>query len=226
MGMAAREPRCTNRGQQGDQTGEVFAAGRAAAVLPGPRRRTQQRHPRLHLPEPVHGGSPLECRGHELAADQLQSCRLEHPRGPGEGRRGVTIELLPEALEILKRRKQTATSEWVFPGTGATGHLVEPKKCWRRVLEAARLPVAGLATAAGLSAQAGGPLRLHDLRRTLGSWQAIGGSSLPIIGKSLGHADGSSATAVYARLNNAPVRKSMQKAVRAMRIAGKVRRKR
>ena len=138
----------------------------------------------------------------------------------------LTIELLPEALEILKRRKQTATSEWVFPGTGATGHLVEPKKCWRRVLEAARLPVAGLATAAGLSAQAGGPLRLHDLRRTLGSWQAIGGSSLPIIGKSLGHADGSSATAIYARLNNAPVRKSMQKAVRAMRIAGKVQRKR
>src|SRR5208337_3345951 len=144
MGMAAREPRCTNRGQQGDQTGEVFAAGRAAAVLPGPRRRTQQRHPRLHLPEPVHGGSPLECRGHELAADQLQSCRLEHPRGPGEGRRGVTIELLPEALEILKRRKQTATSEWVFPGTGATGHLVEPKKCWRRVLEAAGSQLWGL----------------------------------------------------------------------------------
>jgi len=137
----------------------------------------------------------------------------------------LTIELLPEALEILERRKQTATSEWVFPGTGATGHLVEPKKCWRRVLEAAGLPVAGVARAAGNSGQAGGPLRLHDLRRTLGSWQAIGGSSLPIIGKSLGHADGSSATAVYARLNNVPVRKSMEKAVRAMRIAGKVRRK-
>ena len=69
-------------------------------------------------------------------------------------------------------------------------------------------------------------MRLHDLRRTLGSWQAIGGSSLPIIGKSLGHADGSPATAVYARLNNVPVRESMEKAVRAMRIAGKVRRKR
>ena len=35
------------------------------------------------------GGAPLECRGHELAADQLQSCPLEHPRGPGEGGRGA-----------------------------------------------------------------------------------------------------------------------------------------
>jgi len=87
VGMAAREPRCANTGQQGDQTGEVFTAGRTATVLQGPRRRTQQRHPRLHLPEPLHGGTPLECRGHELAADQFQSCRLEHPRGPGEGGR-------------------------------------------------------------------------------------------------------------------------------------------
>ncbi len=147
------------------------------------------------------------------------------PREQVKEGEALTIELLPEALEILKLRKPTATNEWVFPGTGATGHLVEPKRCWRRVLEAAGLPVAGVARAARLCDQAGDPLRLHDLRRTLGSWQAIGGSSLPIIGKSLGHADGSPATAIYARLNNTPVRKSMEKAVRAMRIAGKVRRK-
>ena len=122
----------------------------------------------------------------------------------------LIIPLLPQALEILKRRKQSATNEWVFPGRGRTGHLVEPKSCWRRILEAA-----------GLS-----DLWLHDLRRTLGSWQAMTGASLPIIGKSLGHAPGSTATSVYARLIDAPVRESMQKATNALLLAGKVQRKR
>jgi hypothetical protein len=52
------------------------------------------------------------------------------------------------------------------------------------------------------------------------------GASLPIIGKSLGHAPGSTATSVYARLIDAPVRESMQKATNALLLAGKVQRKR
>jgi integrase len=58
-------------------------------------------------------------------------------------------------------------------------------------------------------------LRLHDLRRTLGSWQAATGANSYIIGKSLGHKS-QQAIAVYARLNLDPVRDSMGKAVKAM----------
>lgn len=58
-------------------------------------------------------------------------------------------------------------------------------------------------------------LRLHDIRRTLGSYQAITGASLPIIGKTLGHKSHQS-TAVYARLNDDPVRESINKATDAM----------
>ena len=54
-------------------------------------------------------------------------------------------------------------------------------------------------------------LRMHDLRRTMGSYQAIVGSSMNIISKSLGHKSIQS-TAVYARLSLEPVRESMQKA--------------
>lgn len=54
-------------------------------------------------------------------------------------------------------------------------------------------------------------IRLHDLRRTFGSYQAITGASLPIIGKTLGHKSQQS-TQVYARLNDDPVRDSMEKA--------------
>lgn len=43
-------------------------------------------------------------------------------------------------------------------------------------------------------------LRFHDLRRSAASWMAMGGTSLTIVGKALGHAS-PQATAVYARLD-------------------------
>jgi len=80
------------------------------------------------------------------------------------------------------------------------------------------------ALATGLGLQTDGvripDLRIHDLRRTMGSWQAITGASLPIIGKSLNH-KGQQATAIYARLDLDPVRASVEKATEAMlRAAG------
>jgi integrase len=102
-----------------------------------------------------------------------------------------TVTLSPEAVEILRAR-QGCNETWVFPGTGATGHLVEPKKAWKRVLERAGLD----------------NLRLHDLRRTLGSWQAKTGAILAIVGKSLNHKSVNT-TAIYARLDLDPVRESV-----------------
>lgn len=62
-------------------------------------------------------------------------------------------------------------------------------------------------------------LRIHDLRRSLGSWQAVTGANSFIIGKSLGHKS-QQATAIYARLNLDPVRASVEKATAAMMKAG------
>lgn len=109
------------------------------------------------------------------------------------------IPLSGQALEILNARKATAQSIWVFPGTGKAGHLQDPKKAWQRLLERAELE----------------DLRIHDLRRTLGSWQAASGVSLHIIGKTLGHKSPSS-TQVYARLDLDPVRLSIETATNAM----------
>ena len=58
-------------------------------------------------------------------------------------------------------------------------------------------------------------IRIHDLRRTLGSWQAATGASLQVIGKSLGHRDVAT-TAIYARLDLDPVRNSLNVATAAM----------
>jgi integrase len=111
-----------------------------------------------------------------------------------------TFTLTPEAVEILKRRKEGATSPWVFPSEkAASGHIEDPRRTWERVLRQSGLT----------------NLRLHDLRRTLGSWQARTGASLLLIGKSLNHLDPSS-TAIYAHLDLDPVRHSVERATSAM----------
>lgn len=54
-------------------------------------------------------------------------------------------------------------------------------------------------------------LWVHDLRRTLGSWQATNGVSLAIIGKSLNHRS-EATTKIYARFDLGPVRKAVSEA--------------
>lgn len=110
-----------------------------------------------------------------------------------------TVALSPEAVEILQNRKPLNDAVFVFPGSGKAGHLMEPKKGWKRILERAGID----------------NLRIHDLRRTLGSWQAKTGASLAIIGKSLNHKN-QNTTAIYARLDLDPVRDSVNKATSAM----------
>jgi integrase len=112
----------------------------------------------------------------------------------------LSIPITDKVIEILNFRKENnellgfKDSEYVLPGKGTTGHLVEPKKAWKNILNRAGIK----------------DLRLHDLRRTFGSWQAITGTSIQIIGKSLGHKS-SSATEIYARLSMDPVRESVIK---------------
>lgn len=46
------------------------------------------------------------------------------------------IPLVQEALDILKTRFKAKNSKWVFPSkTSESGHLEEPKKVWKRVLQ-------------------------------------------------------------------------------------------
>lgn len=52
-------------------------------------------------------------------------------------------------------------------------------------------------------------MRIHDLRRTLGSWLVAAGASLPLIGKALNHSQPAT-TAIYARLQLDPVREALE----------------
>lgn len=110
-----------------------------------------------------------------------------------------TVALSREALEVLQQRKINAGNNYVFPSHSKEGYLIDPKSGWRRILKRAGIE----------------NIRQHDLRRTLGSWQAKTGASLSIIGKSLNHKSPTT-TAIYARLDLDPVRESIEKATKAM----------
>lgn len=168
------------------------------------------------------------------------------------------VTLSPEAIGILEQRKKEnaqskSKSIFVFPGPGKSGHLVEPKKGWKRIFdrdeiiqlekminetngelfpnmseqmrdvllkdahESTLIDARLVAKKAGIDVSLTRiqDLRIHDLRRTLGSWQAKSGASLAIIGKSLNHKS-QLTTAIYARLDLDPVRESVNTATTAM----------
>jgi integrase len=123
----------------------------------------------------------------------------------------MEVPLVPEAVAILQARSEphSATGH-VFAANSTSGHMTPPKKRWAQLFK--RIKVDGEPIV---------DLRLHDLRRSLGSWQAIQGASLLIVGRSLGHKS-PSASAVYAHLSIDPVRASMERATSAMLVAGGV----
>ena len=110
------------------------------------------------------------------------------------------VPLPEQAIAVLRELETFKTSEWVFPSRQSrSGHMENPQVRWRALLKRAGLE----------------NMRLHDLRRTFASYQAIQGSSFEIIGKALG--DKSPAVIpIYARVTEAPVRQSIQAAADAM----------
>lgn len=122
--------------------------------------------------------------------DSLASKPIEPPAR--EGKRAT--EQYRAAIRMRERQ-----AKFVFPGVGERGYMVEPKKVWYQILKRAGLQ----------------NLRLHDLRRTLASWQIRQGSSLRVIQDSLAHQT-IDATMVYTWLDLDPVRESVAKATAAM----------
>lgn len=89
--------------------------------------------------------------------------------------------------------------------TGEFSHMGNLKEAWKRLLKREEIT----------------DLRIHDLRRTAGSYMAIQGVSPTIIGKALGHKS-QAATAMYARLTQDPVRQAMINAQAALATPSKI----
>jgi integrase len=143
------------------------------------------------------------CRRSELLGakwEQVDETRCELFLPTTKAGRAFTVPLSPPAMSILSSLPRIAGNPFIFPSLQPRGerkepgHLVNIDKAWRRVRKAA-----GVAD-----------VRLHDLRRTVGSWLAMDGASLLVIGKTLNQTSPAT-TAVYARLSQDPVRAALDK---------------
>lgn len=110
----------------------------------------------------------------------------------------LVVVLSQQACEILEARQHLPDKNetWVFPAKHKKDAPVQSMRAaWDRVRQHSQL----------------NDIRIHDLRRTLGSWQALTGTSLQIIAGSLGHKTIKS-TEIYARLLISTIRESVEKA--------------
>lgn len=102
------------------------------------------------------------------------------------------LPLSAPAVDILSSIPRLVGNPYVLTGRLPGKHLMNVDKSWRRVRKAAGLE----------------DVRLHDLRRTVGSWLAQDGNSLPLIGRVLNHSN-SSTTQIYARFTDDSGRKAL-----------------
>ena len=126
------------------------------------------------------------CRSGEIVRlrwDEVRPTRLELAQTKTGAR---TVFLNDLAIERLKERRRTRSSTFVFPSPyDPTKPRTAPTCAWQTIKEKAGLPPT---------------LRLHDLRHTYASHAILGGESLYITGKLLGHHDAQS-TERYAHLS-------------------------
>lgn len=115
--------------------------------------------------------------------------RLEHTKN------GNThyVPLSKEAIAILKDIPRQNGNPFVICGHVKGKALVNISKPWNRVKARANVS----------------DVRLHDLRRTVGSWLAQRGSTLHLIGKVLNHKH-SDTTKIYARFQQDDMRSALE----------------
>jgi integrase len=117
--------------------------------------------------------------------------------------RSHTVPLSEPVLAIL--RNLPRESEHIFPGRVPDRPLNNIDKAWRRIRARAGLD----------------DVRLHDLRRSVGSWLVQAGNSLLVVQKALNHST-YEVSLVYARLNDDVVRRALDEhAERVLAAAGR-----
>jgi integrase len=126
------------------------------------------------------------------------------PAKIAKNKTATPLPLTEPAIAVLQRRLQSRAGEpWVFPSPVGDGHLVGLPKAWARILK--RAEITGL--------------RIHDVRRSVGTALARTGASPHIIATGLGHRSIASAKA-YVRLAGEDARQALGNAVAALTAPG------
>ncbi len=127
---------------------------------------------------------------------------------PGEtmkNNQSLTLALSQSEIDLLQSRRKPNGKEFVFPGEGRTGHYVEPKRAWARLLKRA-----GIAD-----------LHIHDLRRSLASFMANSGADVSLIKSALNHKDIKTTLNVYVRTARSAELEAREKAHELMKDLAK-----
>lgn len=146
------------------------------------------------------------------------------------------LPLSDPAIALLREVPRIKDNPYILPGQKEGGHLVNIDKAWKRIKDQATVEYWRDGTNKGIvelinklserydrtpslneiirETKIDLPkglqdIRLHDLRRTVGSWMAQAGNSLHLIGKVLGHSN-QSTTAIYARFGEDQVRNALE----------------
>jgi integrase len=126
------------------------------------------------------------------------------PAKIAKNKTATPLPLTEPAIALLQQRlKYRAGEPWVFPSPIGDGHLVGLPKAWARILK--RAEITGL--------------RIHDVRRSVGTALARTGASPHIIATGLGHRSIASAKA-YVRLAGEDARQALGDAVAALTSSG------
>lgn len=147
-----------------------------------------------------------------------------------------TLTLSSAALDILDAIPRAENCPYIFPGNKEGQHLVNIDKAWRRVRDRATVKIFAshpekhisqlvsdlkiklertpnlkevLKTADFELPIAVRDVRIHDLRRTVGSMLAQAGNTMHLIGRVLNHSDFKS-TQIYARLSEDYERQALE----------------
>ena len=144
--------------------------------------------------------------GMKWADVDLQRMIWTIPAHTAKGKKIIAVSLTPDAAKLLKARKRCADGDYVFPSHGETGHVVETKDAWKKLLTMAKLK----------------DVRMHDLRRTVGSYAAIGNASDRMIAAALGQTS-QQATNHYAHLRTSEAAATLGLAMDAINAAKKSR---
>jgi integrase len=122
------------------------------------------------------------------------------PAKTAKNKTATPLPLTEPAIALLQHRMRYRAGEpWVFPSPIGDGHLVGLPKAWARILERAKIT----------------GLRIHDVRRSVGTALARTGASPHIIATGLGHRSIASAKA-YVQLAGEDARRALGDAVAAL----------
>jgi integrase len=122
------------------------------------------------------------------------------PAQVAKNKTATPIPLTEPAVRLLRQRLERSAGEpWVFPSAIGGGHLVGLPKAWARVLRRAGIK----------------NLRIHDIRRSVGTAMARTGASPHLIATGLGHRSIASARA-YVRLAGEDARQALDDAVASL----------